>query len=736
VPGQLEKGKNLGQYQIIAPLGKGGMASVYRAYQPNLDREVAIKVMAEQFASDPAFVERFRREARSIARLHHPNILTVYDAGEADGLLYIVMELIEGQTLKEELNGKPLNLERTAQVLNQVSSALAYANTNGIIHRDVKPTNVLIDKNGRAVLSDFGIAKMAQANTQLTGTGVGVGTPDYMSPEQAMGDELDGRGDEYSLGVMVYEMLTGRVPFTGDTPIAIVMGHVSKPLPSAREINPQLSVAVEQVMNKVLAKKATDRYSDCATFAEAFAQALKTPDAANIAEAAIATQVIGGVNTVVAAMPANPEAERLYLQARSQEQQNNFYGAFNTFNQLNSRFPRYRDVPTLLERYHQMGYSLNQGPAPTMSGFNQTPPQPSGPVSNPANYFVPQINMPVGNPTQNPTGYGYNAPPLMTTPAKKSNRGLLIGGGIGLAALVLAGLLVALLGSDSGNKKPSPTVVVAVPSIAVPTFNAPTFNLPTSSVVNPVAATPTPVIARPTPTSATQKATPTSANAAPKPTTTPGPAIAVKGLELVNEAYAKNGISISSYVIRQVGNATYLYGLMKNTTGQNISLAASKVTLLDGAGNKLDEVVPIIALHILDSKNSVPFMIFSNKAAGAKKFQWDFSVKPEKQDDLAKIYYADYNFKSEDYKIRDGTFGPILAGTVSNVGAGSVTNVQAIAVVFAPDKSVLFIADAYVKDKEIGANANTTFEVELSEFPKEVDPDKCTYDVWFEGLTK
>ena len=187
--GQLEKGRKIGQYEVLEPLGKGGMASVYRAYQPSLDREVAIKVMAERYTSDPAFVERFRREARSIARLRHPNILTVFDAGDDNGLLYIVMELIDGPTLKEVMNNKPMALDRAENINTQIASALDYAHDAGIIHRDVKPSNVLMDKSGRAVLSDFGIIKMIgeqNNNLQLTNTGTGVGTPDYI--ESRTGD--------------------------------------------------------------------------------------------------------------------------------------------------------------------------------------------------------------------------------------------------------------------------------------------------------------------------------------------------------------------------------------------------------------------------------------------------------------------------------------------------------------------------------------------------------------------
>lgn len=268
--GQLEKGTKIGPYEIKEPLGKGGMAAVYRAYQPSLERDVAIKVMAEQFTNDPSFAERFRREAKSIAKLRHPNILTVYDIGEDKNLLYIAMEVIEGETLRDEMRGKPLPIEKTLNYINQISSALDYANKAGIIHRDIKPSNVLLDKqSGRAVLSDFGIAKLADnsGNNHLTATGLGVGTPDYMSPEQAQGESnLDARSDQYSLGVMVYEMLTGHTPYTGDTPIAVVMGHITKPLPSPRNYNPEIPVAVENVLQHALAKRREDRYESTAAF--------------------------------------------------------------------------------------------------------------------------------------------------------------------------------------------------------------------------------------------------------------------------------------------------------------------------------------------------------------------------------------------------------------------------------------------------------------------------------------
>ena len=273
---RLEPGSRVGPYEIVSMLGQGGMATVYKAYQASLDRQVAIKVMADRYASNPAFVERFRREARSIARLRHPNILTVHDAGEDNGLLYMVMEYVDGPTLREEMAGKPLPFERCASIINQMAGALNYANAQGIVHRDVKPSNVLIDKaNDRAVLSDFGIAKLLDGTGEaLTGTNEGMGTPEYMSPEQALGETLDGRSDEYSLAAMAFEMLAGRPPFRGDTPIAVVMGHVSKDIPSVREFNGQVSQNIENVVRKGLSKKPAERYETIAGFNQALQSAL------------------------------------------------------------------------------------------------------------------------------------------------------------------------------------------------------------------------------------------------------------------------------------------------------------------------------------------------------------------------------------------------------------------------------------------------------------------------------
>jgi len=265
-------GKSLGQYRIVEQLGRGGMAVVYKAYQASLDRYVAIKVLPFFQAQDPTAMERFYREARAIARLEHPNILTVFDFGQVDGTLYIVMQYVEGGTLKERL-GAPLDLDVAAKIVRQVGEALEYAHGLGVVHRDIKPSNVLLAKGDRVLLSDFGLAKMMESTSALTKAGVGMGTPQYMSPEQGRGEPVDGRSDIYSLGVVLYEMLTGQVPFDAETPLAVVLKHLSTPLPRPRGLNPQIPEPVEQVILKATAKSPAQRYQSAAEMVEALLQA-------------------------------------------------------------------------------------------------------------------------------------------------------------------------------------------------------------------------------------------------------------------------------------------------------------------------------------------------------------------------------------------------------------------------------------------------------------------------------
>ncbi|RMG99437.1 MAG: serine/threonine protein kinase [Chloroflexi bacterium] len=277
-------GKQLGPYRIIEPLGEGGMAAVFKAYQASMDRYVAIKVLPRYYASDPEFVGRFKQEARVIARLQHPHILPVHDFGEDDGYTYLVMRFVESGTLAEWLKEKgALSLTEIRRIISQVGDALDYAHAQGVIHRDVKPSNILIDRRGNCLLTDFGLARMVESSVHFTQTGGILGTPAYMSPEQGMGKPIDHRSDIYSLGVVLYEMATGRPPFRAETPMAIVIKHIQSPLPPPRSYNPELPEPVERVILKALAKEPEDRFATAGEMVAALEAALLSPKTPTLA---------------------------------------------------------------------------------------------------------------------------------------------------------------------------------------------------------------------------------------------------------------------------------------------------------------------------------------------------------------------------------------------------------------------------------------------------------------------
>ena len=257
------------------------MARVYRARQENLDREVAVKVLPPWFAADRNFVERFNLEARLVARLSHPNIVTVHDASEQNGHLYIVMQLVDGGTLKNRLDqlqsrGQTLDALDAKRIFTQLASALSYAHDHGIIHRDVKPVNVLMDNLGRPILSDFGIAKVLAGSKELTRHGAGVGTPEYMSPEQCQGGPVDGRADIYALGIMLFESLTGRLPFLGDNYPALAHSHIYENPPHPVAINSSIDPAIAQVVLTALMKLPQQRYQQAGDMAEALERAVNS----------------------------------------------------------------------------------------------------------------------------------------------------------------------------------------------------------------------------------------------------------------------------------------------------------------------------------------------------------------------------------------------------------------------------------------------------------------------------
>lgn len=256
-------GTRLGPCQLLALVGAGGMARVYRAHQSALDREVAVKVLPPDYATDAGFVERFEWEARATARLIHPNIITVHDAGIDTGRLYIIMDYLP-ESLRDRMRAG-LTLDAVGRVIRETASALTYAHGQGIVHRDVKPANVLLAANGRALLSDFGIAKvLAEADERLPfpHSGRQAGTPEYMAPEQYQGGVVDARSDIYSLGIMLYEMLTGAHPFEGTSYTALAHAHIYEPVPPPSRRNPRISPAVQAVILKALEKEPAERFQD------------------------------------------------------------------------------------------------------------------------------------------------------------------------------------------------------------------------------------------------------------------------------------------------------------------------------------------------------------------------------------------------------------------------------------------------------------------------------------------
>lgn len=262
----------IGRYEIRAELGRGGMATVYRAYDPSFDREVAIKVLPRELQHDPQFHERFKREIKTIASLEHPAIVPVYDVGEEDGVPYFVMRYMTGGSLTNWIEKGKFSLQDAARIIERVASALAYAHKNGIVHRDLKPDNILFDNTGDPFISDFGVAKFTEAPTNLTGSGI-IGTPAYMSPEQAQGEAVDNRSDIYGLGVIIFQMLSGKQPYNATTPMGVAVKHITEPVPEILKANPNLPEATDTIIKTAMAKNKDNRYPTATALSQAMNQA-------------------------------------------------------------------------------------------------------------------------------------------------------------------------------------------------------------------------------------------------------------------------------------------------------------------------------------------------------------------------------------------------------------------------------------------------------------------------------
>ena len=286
-------GQQIGAYRLLSLLGRGGTAEVYKAFHPALKREVAVKVILKEVVSDEDWVRRFRQEAELLGRLDHPHILPVYDAGEHEGRPYLVMKYMsDGETLRAQLSGQPWPLNRVVKVVSQIADALDAAHRSDIVHRDIKPSNILVTSDLRCLIFDFGIAKPFRREEQTTDSGLIVGTPEFMSPEQCKGDRIDHRSDIYSLGVLTYQMLTGRVPFSSETAVGVLTKHLTEPLPiPARGV--ALPPTVNAVLRKSMARDARDRFASAGELGDALRQSADQP----------ATVTVHGAEIRRAAMP-------------------------------------------------------------------------------------------------------------------------------------------------------------------------------------------------------------------------------------------------------------------------------------------------------------------------------------------------------------------------------------------------------------------------------------------------
>jgi eukaryotic-like serine/threonine-protein kinase len=299
-----------GRYELQDVAGSGGMSSVYRARDTVLERTVAIKILHDHYSDDPQYVERFRREARALAQLNHPNIVTVIDRGEFEGRQFIVFEHVEGENLKELIDREgQMPVDQALALVHQVARGLAFAHEHGVVHRDVKPHNVLIDADGVAKVTDFGIARSVDPGDGLTETGTLLGTSEYIAPEQASGRRVDERSDQYSLATVLYELLTGAPPFTGDNFMAVAMKHVEEPAPSVRDSRPDVSPRLDAIVSRAMAKRAEDRFPTTEAMMAALEAARADTDG-GLAPAPVSTPDDGATESIPVPGPLPPPMQR------------------------------------------------------------------------------------------------------------------------------------------------------------------------------------------------------------------------------------------------------------------------------------------------------------------------------------------------------------------------------------------------------------------------------------------
>ena len=270
-------GESVGPYEIVEYIGQGGMATIYKAHQTSLDRFVALKVIHPVLKNDQAFLSRLNREALIIAKLNHPNIVTVYDFTQFEGVPFLVLRYIDGKTLKEVLQQQRLGTQSILKIMRPVADALAYAHSRGVLHRDVKPSNILIDNDGHVFLTDFSLARIEHSSESTLSRDMMIGSPHYLSPEQAKSEPVDARTDIYSLGIVLYEMFTGQVPFSAETPYGTILAHINDQPRAPRTINPKMPPAVEQVLLKTIAKDPKDRYPSVREMMRALENAARGP---------------------------------------------------------------------------------------------------------------------------------------------------------------------------------------------------------------------------------------------------------------------------------------------------------------------------------------------------------------------------------------------------------------------------------------------------------------------------